>query len=277
MIVGAAWTHVGRVRSRNEDVVVLPGILLTGSPVSPVGFSITDDDVAAGGRAIAVVDGMGGHAGGQHAARLAGLPLTGLVTDPVALRHEVHDGLYDEMRCKPELTAMGATIAGVALAADTVVAFNVGDARAYVQTDGFSSLLSVDDRRDDGSNVLTAALGGTSKRVGLDVHVRTVEVVAGDRFLLCSDGLWEVVSFQAIQTELGSGGTALDAVHRLVDAAVDAGAPDNVSVVVFDVVDIPPEVAPIADPYVVDAPLPDSPLAGVPRLPPPGGEPWSVR
>jgi PPM family protein phosphatase len=232
MIGVTAWTHVGRVRPRNEDVIALPGLLLTGSPTAPV--EVVLPDLSEGQSfAISVVDGMGGHVGGQEASRFIGLhltePLKG-IDDDLA---EVNRELYDEMDRRPELRSMGATVAGVRFAPGVAEAFNVGDARIYQHRGGFTSLVSVDDRAAIGGGVVTQCLGGTSRPVALAVHVTSVDLDPPPRLLLCSDGLSEYVSFTDIQSTLDVPNRR-ETVEHLVQLALSAGAPDNVSVVVID-------------------------------------------
>jgi protein phosphatase len=132
-----------------------------------------------------------------------------------------------------ELRGMGATVAGVQIGADTVGIFNVGDARAYTHTDGYTTLASVDDRSESGGGEITQSLGGTVERTSLAVHRQTIELARPLRVLLCSDGLSEYVPFGEIQDSLDVPDPVATA-GQLVALALDAGAPDNVSVVIID-------------------------------------------
>ena len=235
MITIAAWTHVGLVRSRNEDAIALPGVLLIGSPPSPVVMRSALPKQGDGAYTTAVVDGMGGHAGGGDASRLAALHLTrtrGDIEDALA---NINLELYEEMDRRPELRTMGATVAGIQVAATSVEVFNVGDARVYTHIDGYTTLASIDDRSESGSGEITQSLGGTAERTRLEVHRRQVTLEHPLRILLCSDGLSEYVPFSAIQEALDTPDVAA-AVGQLVALAIQAGAPDNVSAVVLDLV-----------------------------------------
>ncbi|NMO52325.1 serine/threonine-protein phosphatase [Actinoplanes sp. TBRC 11911] len=124
---------------------------------------------------------------------------------------------------------------------------HIGDTRAYLLRDGDLTTLTRDHtwvRREVDAGrlspaeaaahprraVLTHALGGGD--VAADLSVRTA--AAGDRYLLCSDGLYAVVGQDALRSVLGDAETPEDAVQRLVTAATEAGAPDNIACVVAD-------------------------------------------
>ena len=127
-------------------------------------------------------------------------------------------------------------MAGFRRAGGAVSVFNVGDSRVYLARDGGLSLLSVDDtlpRRAAGrSHALTQSLGGTSVPLPLHPHVVSVEPVAGDVLLVCTDGLTDMLGDAEIVASLLAG-TANPAA-ALADAAVEAGGRDNVTVVVTE-------------------------------------------
>jgi PPM family protein phosphatase len=247
----AALTTVGNVRHENQDSVVVGRTLCAGAERVLVEGDLVPTP---GGTLAAVIDGMGGHRGGREAsgtvaryllvrARLhldAVAPGGGppAVFDEPAHTQAVQEMLtaancllYDEMARRPELQAMGATIAGLACFAQATVLFGVGDARAYQYVDGLLQRMSEDHRGPAGT--LLQSLGGTTERVGLAPFVQTVDRVAGSRWLLCSDGLWDFVPFLDLQDALG-GADVVAVVRDLVAAALDAGSTDNVSVVVVD-------------------------------------------
>lgn len=230
MIHLAAWTHVGLVRGRNEDVIAVPGALLVGSPPAPLVTAWTPSSRL---QTIAVVDGMGGHAGGEEASRIVGAHLTGVNDDVTTALAAVNRELYDEMDRTPSLRAMGATVAGVQVTDASVEAFNVGDSRVYTHVDGYTTLVSIDDRSESGSGELTQSLGGTTARTTIELHRRPIDASDPLRLLICSDGLSEYVSFSSVQDTLDVPDVG-DAAARLVRLALDAGGPDNVSVVVVD-------------------------------------------
>ena len=177
----------------------------------------------------AVVDGMGGHRGGKEASQLVARELAGALSmDPVQRLVAVNQLLYAASGSRPELTGMGATVAGLQISGDSATVFNLGDARVYHWSGGYLMLVTTDDRVSPDSNVVTQSLGGADRPTAVDVHTFECPMTEGDRFLICSDGLSEIVPFQEIQEVLGNP-PATQIVERLLQAALDGGAPDNVS------------------------------------------------
>jgi serine/threonine protein phosphatase PrpC len=233
MITIAAWTHVGLVRGRNEDAIALPGTIVRGSPPGPIVVRSAIPRDGSGSYTLAVIDGMGGHAGGAEASLLAALRLSDSRDDIEQSLTAINTAMYDEMDQNPALRGMGATVAGIQIKTDAIDVFNVGDARAYTHADGYTTLASVDDRSESGSGEITQSLGGTVERTTLAVHRREIEFARHLRVLLCSDGLSEYVPFGEIQDSLDIP-DATAAAGQLVALALDSGGPDNVSVVVAD-------------------------------------------
>jgi serine/threonine protein phosphatase PrpC len=229
-------SDVGRVRSVNEDFALESMTLF------------------------AVADGMGGHAGGEVAARTA---IDALQREFVL--HPSPDGLAGAVRKAnvavwersnedPDLRGMGTTLTAAALVAtpggDRLVMANVGDSRSYRMHDGSLIQLSHDhsvaeelvDRGELSEeeaaihphrHILTRALG-VSSDVDVDVWEMTPE--SGDRYLLCSDGLTNELSEERIVEVLTSLPDPQEAAERLVRLANEHGGSDNVTVVVLDVV-----------------------------------------
>jgi PPM family protein phosphatase len=233
---------------------------------------INEDSVYAGPRLIAVADGMGGHAAGEVASAATIAALTPLDTrdsdsPEEALRRALvsaNTTLRDMVRADPELQGMGTTLTAALADGDRMVLAHIGDSRAYLLRDGELQQLTQDhtyvqqlvdagklDPADAGShpqrNYILRALDGRSS---IEPDVTQLDVRAGDRFLICSDGLSGVVSDDTLREQLGSG-TVDQAAERLLDLALRGGAPDNVTVVVADVADsdegAPPVVGGAAD------------------------------
>lgn len=230
MISISAVTNPGSVRDHNEDTLVLPGFISVGTVSSPVSMEWpkTSDLL------LAVVDGMGGQRGGQAASRRIGQYLLDHSDEEVAsLLMGANRDIYETMRQLPSLTGMGATVAGISVRHLKLIVFNVGDARVYQMVEGYLMLLSTDDRVSAESNLVTQSIGGAERPTGIDPHVVTLDAALGQTILICSDGLSDVVSFDSIQTTLaeyrGSAG-----LERLLNLALEAGAPDNVSIVAVE-------------------------------------------
>jgi serine/threonine protein phosphatase PrpC len=235
-----------------------------------------EDAVFAGPRLVAVADGVGGAAAGEVASRLAidavahlagrrvDAPLPDALADAVA---EANATIGFVASCRPLLAGMSTTLTAVALADDGgYVLANVGDSRMYLLRDGELSQLSRDDslvqllidqgrltdaeaRGHPQRSVVTEALDGAPRA---RAATATFEARAGDRLLLCSDGLSDVLDDDAIARGLREPSRERCA-ERLVAEALAAGARDNVSVVVADVVERPDDGAAWAPPAVAGA------------------------
>ena len=228
----AGHTDVGRVRSRNEDA-------LFQQPLRGLA---------------AVADGMGGHAAGDVASRIAVDILDDrtreLGPDPAATLEDAvlaaHEAILKAARADPELQGMGTTLTALLVQDDQGTIAHVGDSRAYRWRDDGLEQLTRDQtwvqeqveagtlteeraRNHPFSSILTGALGIEDEDV--DVEVRQVGCQPGDVFVLCSDGLNAVLPDDRILAVLAEHGDDLDhAAHALVDAANDGGGPDNITV-----------------------------------------------
>ncbi|MFI8351532.1 PP2C family protein-serine/threonine phosphatase [Streptomyces sp. NPDC085596] len=239
---------------------------------------VNEDSVYAAPHLLVVADGMGGHAGGEVASsvvisHMAELGPERTRTEPMeVLREAILAGnlaIAQAVRASPELDGMGTTITAVLMEADSdqFIVANVGDSRTYLMRAGELVLLTRDDSLvqtllDDGritaaealahpqrSMVTKALVGGES----LSPALFRLETLPGDRFLLCSDGLSDLVAESELAVALGMPGRD-EAADRLVELALGAGGNDNVSVVVADVVHGDTS-APDAAPVISRAPL----------------------
>jgi serine/threonine protein phosphatase PrpC len=238
---GAGVTDVGSVRVHNEDSAYL-------SPYVAL-----------------VADGVGGAAAGEVASATAASVLASGVPsrphrDPVALLVDllgqaVHR-LHEEAATCPDRAGMATTLTALVTDGARVALAHAGDSRAYVLRHGVLLRVSRDHTYVQGlldqglitpegagqhpwRHVVTRSLPGSAESGPPDVG--EVDVVAGDRILVCSDGLTDVVA-EARVAEVLELADARSAAARLVGEALAAGAPDNVTCVVLDVLD-GPEVA----------------------------------
>src|SRR4051794_22239695 len=226
-----------------------------------------EDALYAGPRLLAVADGMGGHAAGEVASRVAietvapldeDLPGSDLMS---ALRVAVETAngyLRDMVAADSALEGMGTTLTALLSAGQRLGLVHVGDSRAYLLRDDQLHQIThdhtlVQNLVDEGRitpeeatthpqrSWITRALDGRGE-IELDLSVR--EARAGDRYLLCTDGLSGVVSEETMleALRLPSPQKACD---RLVELALRAGGPDNVTCIVADVVDDADEESPI--------------------------------
>jgi serine/threonine protein phosphatase PrpC len=257
----AARSHTGLLRDGNED------------------------SVYAGPRLLAVADGMGGHAAGEVASAVAIAALAPLDEDApgadlldalrqAALSANAH--LRDMVDGDPALDGMGTTLTAILSAGSRLGLLHIGDSRCYLLRDGELAQIThdhtlvqalVDEGRiteEEASthpqrSVITRVLDG---RDGLDLDLSVREVRAGDRYLLCSDGLTGPVGSNDTLRDALAIKDPQEAVDRLVQLALRGGGPDNVTVIVADAVDS--DHQPTAAPVVAGA------AAEAPQPPPPG-------
>ena len=255
-----------------------------------------EDSVYAGPRLLAIADGMGGHAAGEVASKIMISALENLDEDrtvpdlTAALRNCVAEGnqeIADAAEEKPELEGMGTTLTALRFAGAHVGMVHVGDSRAYLLRGGELSQITHDDTYvqflvDSGKltadeakdhprkSVILKALTGAE--VEPDVSIR--EAVAGDRYLLCTDGLSDVVSSETIREALQIEDVQ-ESADRLVELALRGGGPDNVTVIVSDVVearvgdhidDVPVIAGAFVDPNAADVPGDHSPAERAARI-----------
>lgn len=231
----AARSEIGRVRRNNEDA----------------GYASRD--------LLVVADGMGGHEAGElaSAATVASVvaataessaadAVLDLLADAVITSGE---HIADVVASNRDLAGMGTTLTALALRGDRIAIAHVGDSRAYVYSNGQLHQMTKDHTFvqtlvDSGEitkeqaavhprrNLMMRAIDGIHA-VDVDLSIR--EAHLGDRFLVCSDGLCGVIDEQAISTCLAADDLTR-AVTELIDAAMHKGGPDNITVVVADLV-----------------------------------------
>lgn len=220
-----------------------------------------EDSGYASARVLLVADGMGGHAAGELASASAVATVADLELHPPeatevlsALADVIDDvgiAIGGVIAADPELTGMGTTVTGIYWLGDRIAIVHVGDSRAYLLRDGDCAQLTHDHTYvqtliDSGSitpadaaihpkrSLLMRAVDGINP-VEADLSMREARI--GDRYLLCSDGLSGVLGFAEISDRLGQGDPT-GCVTALVDLALERGAPDNVTVVIADVVEV---------------------------------------
>ena len=266
----AARSDVGMVRSNNEDS----------------GY--------AGPHLLAMADGMGGHAGGDVASSTVIAALVGLDDEALGSRDlsgalldrvlAANTDLGDAVRADASLDGMGTTLIALLRAGDTIVLAHIGDSRAFMVREGVVTQITKDhsfvqNLVDEGR--ITAEEAQTHPQRSLvtrvltgDAHDEPDLVVrrgrTGDRYLICSDGLTDYVARDTVGEILTTVADPGECADRLVGLALRAGAPDNVTVVVGDLVDITKVGAPPTQPQVVGAaaarqggtrPIPTTPAA----------------
>jgi serine/threonine protein phosphatase PrpC len=231
----AAATDIGRARGRNEDSY------LAHEPL------------------FAVADGMGGHRGGDVASSLAVAALrraaeSGDASWSLLIEEfqEANREIFQRGNDQAELHGMGTTLTAVCLTDAEARIAHVGDSRAYLLRDGSLHLLTEDHtlvermvqagklsrteaRQHPQRSILTRALGVEED---LPVDEVTLPLRAGDRLLLCTDGLTSMIDEDAIRDLLLGEPNSQGACEGLIDAANKAGGDDNITVVLLDVEEV---------------------------------------
>ncbi|MFI6871022.1 PP2C family protein-serine/threonine phosphatase [Nocardia sp. NPDC050406] len=258
-----------------------------------------EDSVYAGARLLALADGMGGHAAGEVASQLMIAALAHLDDDEPGddllgkLDRAVREGnaaIADQVEEEPELDGMGTTLTAILFAGKKLGLAHIGDSRAYMLRNAELTQITRDDTFvqslvDEGRitpeqahthpqrSLIMRALTGNEIEPTLIVR----EARAGDRYLLCSDGLSDVVSDETICNTLREGSTD-EAADRLIELALRSGGPDNVTVVVADVIDLDygqshPIVAGAASGEDEDTPPPNTAAGRAAAMRPPRAAP----
>jgi protein phosphatase len=217
-----------------------------------------EDSVYAGARLLALADGMGGHAAGEVASQLVIAALAHLDDDEPGgellgkLNAAVAQGnaaIAAHVEADPELEGMGTTLTAILFAGDRLGLLHIGDSRGYLLRDGELTQITKDDTFvqtlvDEGRITAEEAHSHPQRSLimraltGHEVEPTLImrEAKAGDRYMLCSDGLSDPVSQETIHEALQIEDVA-ESADRLIELALRGGGPDNVTVVVADVVD----------------------------------------
>lgn len=235
----AAVSHVGKIRSNNQD------------------------SAYAGRGLFVVADGMGGHAGGDVASAIAVNRIReadheyetadeaefALQSALMAANQMLAETVFDH----PELTGMGTTVSAMIRVGDHLALAHIGDSRIYRFRDGELTQVSTDHTFvqrlvDSGRiteeeamvhprrSVLMRVLGDVDASPEIDTWI--LDTRPGDRWLICSDGLSGVVKHDDLQAALASKDGPKQVADKLIRQSLDAGAPDNVTVVILDIADV---------------------------------------
>ncbi|GFG53380.1 serine/threonine protein phosphatase [Mycolicibacterium agri] len=217
-----------------------------------------EDSVYAGARLLALADGMGGHAAGEVASQLVIAALAHLDDDEPGgdllskLEEAVREGnaaIAAHVEADPELEGMGTTLTAILFDGNRLGLVHIGDSRGYLLRDGELTQITKDDTFvqtlvDEGRITAEEAHSHPQRSLimraltGHEVEPTLImrEARAGDRYLLCSDGLSDPVSQDTILEALQIPDVA-ESADRLIELALRGGGPDNVTVVVADVID----------------------------------------
>lgn len=236
LVVGAA-TDAGNVRGHNEDLIYVPDELNT-----------EQDGVVL----LAVADGMGGHEGGEVAAKIA---IDSLLqrfsedTDDIVLvlkqaYRNANQSIFEDGAAKGEHNIMGTTLVTAVIHDDDLTVGNVGDSRAYLLRAGRLNQITTDHslvaeqvrmgvmtqdeaRASTHKNIVTRAIG---YRERVDIDIFEIKLLPEDRLLLSSDGIHDYLD-DAEMADVISSMEPEPAIHELISRALGAGSTDNVSAI----------------------------------------------
>lgn len=242
-----AVSHIGLRRFRNEDSYAI------------VDFGASKPPSDRRGVLFAIADGMGGHACGDLASKMACQGLTTIFDDCTAdfeskqyaqrleeLIFSVDSRLRQHAITHPDCTDMGTTLSALLISGNSVITAHVGDSRIYrLRGDHLTQLTTdhsfVQEMIDEGEltpeaainhplrSVLTRAVG--TQEPLEEVEIRIVDAAIGDRFLLSSDGLHDMVSFKEIARTLKNEIDPQQSAEQLLNAALRNGGRDNVTTI----------------------------------------------
>jgi PPM family protein phosphatase len=219
-----------------------------------------EDSAYAGPHLLAIADGMGGHAAGEVASAVAisalagldddipGIDMLGALADAVA---KANARLHDMSAADPSVEGMGTTLTAMLWSGTRMALCHIGDSRAYMlrnrdfyQITRDHTLVQslLDEGRispEEAANhpQRSLILRALDSRTDAEPDLSLREVLAGDRYLLCSDGLSDVVTEETLHRALLAIDDPDEAVIQLVDLANRAGGPDNITCIVADVID----------------------------------------
>ena len=240
-----AASRIGCVRSNNEDMVLAYDKFLR-SDVYCTEFLTENTERFV----IALADGMGGHRAGEVASEQVLDSLKFFISDiPRGLSigefdetmmvwlQSINNNINRQGRADPALLEMGTTLVGIIYYGGKYFWINCGDSRLYRLRDGNLVQISTDHSLSNArgekkhSNIITNCIGAGCKNSYLDIFEFTADFKQGDIYMLCSDGLNDMVPNTKIEQLMNEGCTAND----LCEAAIEAGGYDNVSVCMFHV------------------------------------------
>jgi protein phosphatase len=253
---GAAYfTNVGNVRSRNEDGLLLDHELVAGTNMTTAAFAALNGDK----HTLIVVDGLGGHVGGELATRTvleAFRRNSNRLMDDLSLLDLIgkcKSDLNRKVKADPDLFSLGATTAGIIIGnGHGITAFNCGDCRVYHMSDGILRRVTRDhsvvqqlfEQGEIGEedimhhphkNIVTSCLVGNLDSESPEVFTCDVAVKSGDRFLVCSDGVWEIMDGTELNGIIAQH-PIQEAANVLAQKVMEYGARDNVTFIIAEIV-----------------------------------------
>ncbi|EQA63256.1 PP2C family protein-serine/threonine phosphatase [Leptospira alexanderi] len=244
-------TEKGNFRSHNEDSMYASGEIVAGN-VSGSFSSSGIRDSATTPLILALADGMGGHISGEVASRmtleklawteravqpLEELPRAGWQSLFSIINHEIND----HAKATGKL-GMGATLVGILFGKRKVLVFNMGDSRAYHFSSKGIHKITVDHSfagtikgNQISRSYITSCIGGGTTDLQMDLFDITSSLNTGDRILLCTDGLTDVIKIDDLEEILKNSSNVKEACYHLLEEANLRMTKDNTSIIVIEV------------------------------------------
>lgn len=231
-----AVSDVGCVRTNNEDMAYVAGKLVRdGKTNGEVNLSVDNPVVA-----FAVADGMGGYEGGEVASEIVCRSFGSFIKKRLpeddgetieAIKKWAIDAnnlVLETGKLRPELSEMGTTFVGMIIVENSLFMINIGDSRCYRLRNGILKQISTDHSErertgnpDTPSNLIYNFLGNYPEEFFSDISI--YEPIAGDSYLLCSDGLSDLIGDETIEENFSNP-------DKLVELAKEAGGRDNITI-----------------------------------------------
>lgn len=232
-------SDVGCVRENNEDMAYVAGRMVRDGQMQGE-FTLSSRILG-----FAVADGMGGYEGGEVASDIVCRAFDTfvnkieyqsdikLIEDVKTWAEETNELVIDSSALRPELAEMGTTFVGLVFAGEKLLLINVGDSRCYRIRGGILKQLSVDHSERERTGDLSVPGNLIYNFMGISPEYFVSDVTEyhplfGDIYLLCSDGLSDMISEEVIEENI-------DSVARLVELAKKAGGRDNITVIQLEI------------------------------------------
>jgi protein phosphatase len=254
-------SDVGRVRKNNEDNFVVCNLTTGEVGLSP---TLREHTLGQYGSLFMVADGMGGEASGEVASQLAAVTIPkrlydnlkslGVVSEAnfvILLREAIEYAnqiIFQKAQSHPDYRGMGTTTTAAALFGQYLFVGQVGDSRAYLDRNqqmtqltrdqtffnylkDIGAELPADPEKDSRKSILTQAVGSSET---LDVKVTSTKVLQGDRLLLCSDGLYNMVPEPELLETVSRANGLADKCKALIEKANGYGGTDNITMIMAE-------------------------------------------
>lgn len=239
-------SDIGCVRANNEDMILFAGEYFRDNSAKQI-VELSDSVRFAA----VVADGMGGHKGGEIASEIAlrlfddflldlsdGLDESGINLSLKEWTEKTHNIILHRSYELPEQEGMGTTFCGLLFYGEMVFALNIGDSRLYRFRGGILKQLTTDHSirqltgdLSQGSNQIYNSLGA-GESAFIDIKNLSGQLLEEDLYLICSDGLSDMVADEEIEQILTENPSA----ETLIATAKNAGGKDNVSVILLKII-----------------------------------------